>query len=172
MRTIYKTISSAAAALLVAASSSQEPPVRPVAPRETPKDVLELIAAKPELSLFAEAVKAAGLEATLRRKGPWTLFAPTNEAFRALPDGTLTEWAKPENRGVVSEVMSYHVVRGLIPTDGVSTADLTTLQGSRMVLKNADGMLWVGRAEVLQRDIEGTNGVVHVINMVMEPDAQ
>jgi uncharacterized surface protein with fasciclin (FAS1) repeats len=172
MKTIGKTISIAAAALLVAASSSQEPPVRPVVPKETPKDVLELIAAKPELSLFAEAVKAAGLEGTLRGRGPWTLFAPTNEAFRALPEGTMTEWSKPENRAVFSEVISYHAVRGFIPADEVPTAELTTLQGSRLVLKNADGMLWVGRAEVLQRGIEGTNGVVHVINMVMEPDAQ
>jgi uncharacterized surface protein with fasciclin (FAS1) repeats len=172
MKSITTSISVAAAALLVAASSSQETPVRPVVPKETPKDVLELIAAKPELSLFAEALKSTGLDVTLRRKGPWTLFAPTNEAFRALPEGTMTRWSRPENRGLVSEVMSYHVVSGLVPTEGVTTRELTTLQGSRMVLKSADGMLWIGRAEVVQRDLEGTNGVVHVINRVMEPDAQ
>lgn len=172
MKTIRKTFPLLAAVLLAGAGAGQNEPVRPVAPREPPKDVLELIAAKPELSLFAEAVKATGLEATLRRKGPWTLFAPSNDAFRALPEGTMTEWSKPENRGAFAEVIFYHVVPGRILTSGVSTEELTTLQGSRVVLKNTDGVVWVGRGEILRGDLEGTNGVVHVINMVMEPDLQ
>lgn len=171
MTTIGRFISSFALSLMLGAGGQNEP-VRPVTPKEQPKDVLEVIATRPELSLFAEAIKAAGLESTLRTKGPWTILAPSNDAFRTLPEGTMTEWSKPENRGLLTDVISYHVLRGRMRVSGISTEDVTTLQGSRVVLKNTDGVVWVGPAEVLKGDLEGVNGVVHVINMVLEPDQQ
>jgi uncharacterized surface protein with fasciclin (FAS1) repeats len=172
MTTIAKSISSFAAALIFGAGLAQDEPVRPVVPKELPKDVLEILAARPDLSLFAEAVKASGVDATLRRNGPWTVLAPTNDAFHALPAGTMTEWSKPENRGMLADIIEYHVIRGKMPTAGITTADVTTLQGSRIVLKNTEGVVWVGRGEVLLGDLEGTNGVVHVINMVLEPNGE
>ena len=172
MTTIAKFISSFAAALIFGAGSAQNEPVRPVVPKELPKDVLEVIAGRPDLSLFAEAIKASGVEMTLRRNGPWTVLAPTNDAFRALPEGTMTEWSKPENRGTLADVIEFHVIRGRMLTAEISTADVTTLQGSRIVLKNAEGVVWVGRSEVLVGDLEATNGVVHVINMVLEPNGE
>ena len=161
-----------AAAVFLAGGAAQEDPVRPVVPGEQPKDILEVIAARPELSLFAEAIKASGLDATLRRRGPWTVFAPSNDAFRALPEGTMTKWSKPENRGILSEVISYHMIRGNVEIAEVSTEEMTTLQGSKLVMKNTDGILWVGRGEVLHGDLQATNGTVHVINVVLEPDVQ
>jgi uncharacterized surface protein with fasciclin (FAS1) repeats len=170
--TIAKSISSLAAALIFGAGLAQNEPVRPVVPKEVPKDVLEVIATRPDLSLFAEAIKASGVENTLRRSGPWTVLAPTNDAFRALPEGTMTEWSKPENRGALADFIEYHVIRGKILTSEISTADVATLQGARVVLKKTDGVVWVGRGEVLVGDQEATNGVVHVVNMVLEPDGE
>ncbi|MCW1924752.1 fasciclin domain-containing protein [Luteolibacter arcticus] len=170
MKTITTSISAVAAALVLGAGLAQNEPVRPVVPKEQPKDVLEVIASRPDLSLFADAIKAAGVEATLRRNGPWTVLAPTNDAFRALPEGTMTEWSKPENRGKLADVIQYHIIRGPLPTPGISTAEVTTLQGSRIVLKQTEGVVWVGRGEVVAGDLGATNGVVHVINMVLEPD--
>lgn len=172
MTTIAKSISSIAAALIFGAGLAQNEPVRPVTSKEQPKDVLEVMAARPDLSLFAEAIKASGVETILRGKGPWTVLAPTNDAFRALPDGTMTELSKPESRGALADLIQYHVIRGKMPTSKISTADVTTLQGSRVVLKRAEGIVWVGRGEVLVGDLEATNGVVHVTNMVLEPDVE
>jgi len=172
MTTIAKSISSIAAALIFGAGFAQNEPVRPVVPKELPKDVLEIIAARPDLSLFAEAIKASGVETTLRRNGPWTVLAPTNDAFRALPEGTMTEWSKPENRGALADLIEYHVIRGKMPTSEISTADVITLQGTRIVLKNTEGVVWVGRGEVMVGDLEATNGIVHVINMVLEPNGE
>ncbi|MEK7952383.1 fasciclin domain-containing protein [Luteolibacter soli] len=168
MTTIAKSISSIAAALIFGAGLAQDAPVRPVAPKEHPKDVLEVIAARPDLSLFAEAIKASGVESTLRRSGSWTVMAPTNDAFRALPEGTMTELSKPENRGALTDLVEYHIIRGKMPTSEIGTSEFVTLQGSPIVLKKAAGAVWVGRGEVLVGDLEGTNGVVHVINMVLE----
>jgi uncharacterized surface protein with fasciclin (FAS1) repeats len=170
MTTIAKTISSMALAVLAGAGIAQQDPIRPADDQTQPQDVLEVIAAQPELSIFAEAIKGAGLEATLRRKGPWTVLAPTNEAFRTLPAGTLTEWSKPENRSLLADIMEYHVIRGAMRTGDIATADVPTLQGSRVVLKATQGVVWVGPGEVLKADLEATNGVIHVINMVLEPD--
>ncbi|RYD64049.1 MAG: fasciclin domain-containing protein [Verrucomicrobiaceae bacterium] len=172
MTTIAKSISSIATALIFSAGMAQNEPVRPVTSKEQPKDVLEVIAARPDLSLFAEAIKASGVETILRGNGPWTVLAPTNDAFRALPEGTMTELSKPESRGALADLIQYHIIRGKTPTSEISTADVTTLQGSRIVLKRAEGIVWVGRGEVLVGDLEGTNGVVHVTNMVLEPDVE
>ena len=172
MTTTAKSISAIATALILGAGLAQNEPVRPVTPKEQPKDVLEVMAARPDLSLFAEAIKASGVEMTLRRNGPWTVLAPTNDAFRALPEGTMTELPKPESRGALADLIEYHVIRGKMPTSEISTADVTTLQGSRVVLKTAEGIVWVGRGEVLVGDLEATNGVVHVINMVLEPNGE
>lgn len=172
MTTISKSISSIATALIFGAGLAQNEPVRPVTSKEQPKDVLEVIAARPDLSLFADAIKGSGVETILRGKGPWTVLAPTNDAFRALPEGTMTELSKPESRGALADLIQYHIIRGQMPTSEISTADVTTLQGSRVVLKRAEGIVWVGRGEVLVSDLEGTNGVVHVINMVLEPDVE
>jgi len=172
MTTTAKSISAIAAALILGAGLAQNEPVRPVTPKEQPKDVLEVIAARPDLSLFAEAIKASGVEMTLRRNGPWTVLAPTNDAFRALPEGTMTELSKQESRGALADLIEYHVIRGKMPTSEISTADVATLQGSRVVLKAAEGIVWVGRGEVLVGDLEATNGVVHVINMVLEPNGE
>ena len=172
MTTIAKTISAIGAGLIFGAGLAQNEPVRPVTSKEQPKDVLEVIAARPDLSLFAEAIKASGVETILRGKGPWTVLAPTNDAFHALPEGTMTELSKPESRGALAGLIQYHVIRGKMMTSDISTADVTTLQGSRVVLKRAEGIVWVGRGEVLVGDLEGTNGVVHVTNMVLEPDVE
>lgn len=172
MTTIAKSISAISAALILGAGLAQNEPVRPVASKEQPKDVLEVIAARPDLSLFAEAIKASGAETLLRGKGPWTILAPSNDAFRALPEGTMTELSKPESRGALADLIQYHIIPGKMTTSEISTQDVTTLQGSRVVLKKAEGIVWVGRGEVVVSDIEGTNGVVHVTNMVLEPDVE
>lgn len=136
------------------------------------KDLATTLAGEPELSTFRSLVKTAGLEKTLRRQGPYTILAPTNAAFRMLPGETLSRLKDPANRSELSAWMSYHIVPGNYSSSGIDTEELTTLQGSKLVMHRELGTIWIGRAEVLKADRQATNGTIHVINMVLEPDLQ
>jgi uncharacterized surface protein with fasciclin (FAS1) repeats len=136
------------------------------------KDLAATMASVPELATFHSLVKASGLEATLRGKGPYTILAPTDAAFRMMPDETLSRLKDPANRSELSDWVSYHIIPGSYTSSGIDTTEVTTLQGSKLVLHREVGTIWIGRAEVLQPDRQATNGTIHVINMVLEPDRQ
>ena len=136
------------------------------------KDRVDVLTTQPDLSIFTAAMKAAGLGEILRGEGSYTVLAPANDAFRVLPDGMLEELMKPGNRDKLVELLRYHIIPRRIPSSAISTEDVATLQGSRVILKADGGTIWVGRGEVMRADLNAANGVIHVINVVLEPDEE
>ena len=117
-------------------------------------------------------MKAAGLEATLHRSGPYTILAPNDAAFRMLPEGTLEDLLKPAHKQRLRDLIGYHIVPGDFRSGKIDTEEHATLQGSKLVLNHELGTIWIGTAEVIKQDITSSNGTVHVINMVLEPDRE
>ena len=116
------------------------------------------------------AVTAAGLAETLKGEGPFTVFAPTDEAFAALPEGTVENLLKPENKDQLIAVLTYHVVPGKVMSGDIAgkMMPVKTVQGSELDVDATDGVK-VDGASVVQADIETSNGVIHVIDTVMLP---
>lgn len=134
------------------------------------KDNLVAIAAgNKNFSTLVAAVKAAGLVDALSGDGPFTIFAPTNEAFAKLPAGTVESLLKPENKEKLQAVLKYHVVAAKVMAADVKTGEVKTLQGSTLEIKVADGAVTVDKAKVIKTDIVGSNGVIHVIDSVILP---
>jgi transforming growth factor-beta-induced protein len=128
------------------------------------KDIVETASAAGSFKTLLAAVEAAGLTETLKGDGPFTVFAPTDEAFGNLPEGTVEELLKPENRERLVSILTYHVVPGLVL---LGKKDLTTVEGDP-VLVQPDGVT-VNGAKVLALDIQASNGVIHVIDRVLLP---
>lgn len=137
------------------------------------QDIVALAIDTPSLSTLVSAVQAAELVDTLSGPGPFTVFAPTNTAFDALPAGTVDELLMPENQEQLQAVLTYHVVPGTYMagdlTDGMT---LTTVEGSNITVGVHDGMVTIDGATVEMADIEASNGVVHVIDQVILPPEQ
>ncbi len=121
-----------------------------------------------DLSTLVAAVDAAGLVPTLQGDGPFTVFAPTNEAFAALPDGLLDQLLLPCNQDALSQILTYHVVAAKVPSSDVTAGDVETVQGGTITL-GTDGGVTVNDATVTTADVEASNGVVHVIDGVLVP---
>jgi len=118
------------------------------------------------------AVQAAGLVETLQSKGPFTVFAPTDEAFAKLPAGTVESLLKPENKGQLVAVLTYHVVAGQVKAaDVVKLNGAATVNGQQVAIKVADGKVTIDQATVVTADIPCSNGVIHVIDQVIRPSA-
>ncbi len=133
-------------------------------------NILELTTETESLSTLATAVEAADLEATLQTEGPYTVFAPTNEAFENLPEGVLNELLKPENKEQLVAVLTYHVIPGEVMSDDVTkTMKAKTIQGSNASVKSNGESVMIENAEVVKADINASNGVVHVIDEVILP---
>ena len=116
------------------------------------------------------AVQAAGLAEKLSGPGPFTVFAPTNEAFSKLPPGTLDELLKPENKAKLVSVLTYHVVPGNVKAkDVVKLKEATTVAGSNVAIVVKNGVIMIDGAKVVQTDITSSNGVIHVIDAVILP---
>jgi len=134
------------------------------------KTIVETAVAADGFNTLVAAVKAAGLVDVLSSKGPFTVFAPTDEAFAALPDGTLESLLKPENKGKLVAILKYHVVPGKVMAGKVVTlSEAKTAQGSAVDIEVKDGTVMVDKAKVLKTDIECSNGVIHVIDKVILP---
>ena len=133
-------------------------------------DIVDLAVATDFLSTLVAAVQAGDLVDVLKGDGPFTVFAPTNEAFAALPAGTVENLLKPENKAQLVAVLTYHVVPGKIMSSDLSNGQKAkTVQGAEVEVKIWDGKVSISGATVTTADIEATNGVVHVINKVMLP---
>jgi len=145
-------------------------------------DIVDVAAGNADFSTLVTAVKAAGLVDTLKSKGPFTVFAPTNAAFAKLPAGTIPTLLKPESKGTLTAVLTYHVVAGkLMAADVVAAikagggkAEVTTVQGGKLtatlmgnvvMLRDAKG----GMSHIRATDIATSNGVIHVIDTVVMP---
>ena len=116
------------------------------------------------------AVKAAGLAETLSGEGPFTVFAPTDEAFKKLPKGTLERLLKPENKEKLASILKYHVVSGAVMAkDVVKLEKAKTVQGKNVRIKVMEGKVKVNKANVVKTDVRSSNGVIHVIDTVILP---
>lgn len=152
------------------------------APMYPTKDIVDNAVNSQDHTTLVAAVKAAGLVDTLKGPGPFTVFAPTNEAFAKLPAGTVDSLLKPENKDTLTKVLTYHVVSGNLDSaaleqqikDGHGTATLTTVageplkvmrKGRDLVVEDAKG----GHAKVTIADVRQSNGVIHVVNAVLMP---
>lgn len=123
-----------------------------------------------KFNTLVAAVKAAGLVDTLKGDGPFTVFAPTDEAFAKLPAGTVESLLKPENKAKLQSILTYHVVAGkVMAADVVKLDSAKTVQGQNVGIKVAGGSVMVNGAKVVKADIETSNGVIHVIDTVILP---
>jgi uncharacterized surface protein with fasciclin (FAS1) repeats len=144
----------------------------PASQSQTQGDIVDIAASAGTFKTLVAAVQAAGLVETLRGQGPFTVFAPTDEAFRALPAGTVERLLRPENRGELTRILTYHVVPGRVTSDQLAgrTARPATVQGQKLRVDGRQGVS-VDQARVIRADIAASNGVVHVIDRVLIPPA-
>merc|ERR1719183_1161494 len=138
------------------------------------KTIVDLAVATPDLSTLVTAVKAAGLVDTLSGKGPFTVFAPTNEAFAKLPRGTLDNLLKPENKQQLVDILTYHVAAGSVHAkDLTNNEQIKTVEGKAVKVSVIPyvNYVYINNARVTQADVGASNGVVHIIDTVLMPPA-
>lgn len=140
------------------------------APMDGGDDIVDIAASNDDFSTLVAAVSAAGLVDTLKSEGPFTVFAPTNAAFAALPDGTVESLLLPENKDQLVAILTYHVVPGAVTSDQLigQRLNVATVQGDTVHVDGTDGVT-VNNATVTTPDIIATNGVIHVIDTVLLP---
>ena len=182
MRSFITVLALAATAALPSASQAQHTKMVGGAAMYPTKDIIDNAVNSKDHTTLVAAVKAAGLVETLKGKGPFTVFAPTNAAFAALPAGTVDNLLKPENKATLSGILTYHVVAGDMSAKdllaaikkGKGSTELTTVNGGKLVamkkgkhlvLKDEKGNI----AHITIADVKQSNGVIHVINKVLMP---
>ena len=134
------------------------------------KDIVDTAVSAGDFSTLVTAIKAADLVTTLKGKGPFTVFAPTNQAFAKLPHGTLENLLKPENKDKLASILTYHVVPGkVMASDVVNLSHAKTVNGQSLMIKTSYGTVMVDNAKVIKTDIDCSNGVIHVIDSVLLP---
>lgn len=137
---------------------------------EAPKDVVDIAMGSADHSTLVAAVKAAGLAETLKGAGPFTIFAPTNAAFSALPAGTVDGLLKPERKADLTKILTYHVVAGAVKAADLKDGQkVKTLQGGELTVSIKDGKVKINGANVTAADLSGSNGVIHVVDAVLMP---
>jgi uncharacterized surface protein with fasciclin (FAS1) repeats len=134
------------------------------------KDIVDTAVAAGSFKTLTTALNAAGLVETLKGKGPFTVFAPTDEAFAKLPAGTVESLLKPENKQKLTSILTYHVVAGNVKAaDVVKLSSAKTLNGQSVSIKTLGGKVFINGATVVKADIATTNGTIHVIDTVLLP---
>ena len=142
----------------------------PAAQSASTKDIVDTAVAAGSFKTLVAAVKAAGLVDTLKGEGPFTVFAPTDAAFAKLPEGTIAELLKPENKAKLQAILTYHVVPGkVLAADVVKLTGAKTVQGQQIDIAVKNGKVSVDGANVVKTDIQTSNGVIHVIDSVILP---
>ncbi len=158
----FKMLAAALVALMLAAA--------PLFAASHQKDIVDTAVAAGSFKTLVAAVKAAGLVETLKGKGPFTVFAPTDEAFAKLPAGTLDTLLKPENKEKLKGILTYHVVPGkVMAKDVVTLKEAKTVNGQMLTIAAKDGKVMVDNAHVAKTDVVAGNGVIHVIDAVLLP---
>ncbi|GAB5487413.1 MAG: fasciclin domain-containing protein [Parasphingorhabdus sp.] len=173
---ITKTLASATSAMVlsVAVFSIAVIPANPVMAgdhaQKAKTDIVDTAVAAGTFNTLVAAVQAAGLEATLRSDGPFTVFAPSDDAFAKLPAGTVETLLKPENKEQLVSILTYHVVPGKVYSKSLAgkQIDAKTVQGTTVAVNGTDGVK-VDNATVVAADIKTSNGVIHVIDSVLMP---
>lgn len=134
------------------------------------KDIVDTAVAAGSFKTLAAALQAAGLVETLKGDGPFTVFAPTDEAFARLPAGTVESLLEPENKAKLQAILTYHVVAGSVSaSEVVKLKSAKTVNGQSVSIKVADGAVSINGAKVVKTDIQTSNGVIHVIDTVILP---
>ena len=134
------------------------------------KDIVDTAVAAGSFKTLAAALTAADLVTTLKGAGPFTVFAPTDEAFAKLPAGTVEMLRKPENKAKLQRILTYHVVAGKVrAADVVKISSAKAVSGDTLAIASRDGGVTVGGAKVVKTDIAASNGVIHVIDSVILP---
>ena len=161
---MIKTFAIAATALALVAATS-----RP-AVAQAQKDIVDTAVAAGSFNTLAKALTAAGLVETLKGAGPFTVFAPTDEAFAKLPAGTVESLLKPENKDKLRRLLTYHVVSGrVMAADVVKVKSAKAVSGDSITVATKSGDVTVDNAKVVKTDIAASNGVIHVIDAVIMP---
>ena len=141
-----------------------------IASSHTKKDIVDTAVSAGSFNTLVAAVQAADLVDTLKGEGPFTVFAPTDDAFAKLPAGTVEDLLKPENKDKLKAVLTYHVVSGKYMAKDVATMKMAdTVNGQSVLISMDAGNVMVDNAKVVQADIECSNGVIHVIDTVILP---
>ena len=136
----------------------------------TTSNLVEQAASNDQFQTLVKAIEAAGLTETLAGEGPYTVFAPTNDAFAALPANTLDSLLLPENKEVLVKLLKYHVVSGAVPSSEIQSGEITTMAGKSVTVQvGEDGNVSVNNAQVTQADIKANNGIIHVVDHVILP---
>lgn len=134
-------------------------------------DIVDTAIEAGQFSTLVAAVKAADLVDTLKGEGPFTVFAPTDEAFAALPEGTVDTLLMPKNQDQLQAVLTYHVVPGkIMAEDAMAASSATTVQGQDLTITTMDGKVMINDATVTAADVKASNGVIHVIDSVLMPE--
>jgi uncharacterized surface protein with fasciclin (FAS1) repeats len=133
------------------------------------RNLVQLAQNNPQLSTLVKALMAADLVSTLQGNGPFTVFAPTNDAFDKLPPGVLQNLLKPENKAKLVEVLSYHVIPEKVLSSDIKTMKAKTLNGKNLDVKVQGAEVKVNNANVTKTDLVGSNGVIHIIDAVLIP---
>lgn len=137
---------------------------------DTPKDIVDVASGSPDHTTLVAAIKAAGLVETLKGAGPFTVFAPTNTAFSALPAGTVESLLTPEKKADLTNILTYHVVAGSVKAADLKDGQkVKTLQGGELTVSIKEGKVMINGANVTAADLTSSNGVVHVIDAVLMP---
>ncbi len=177
------TAGSIAALLFLAgcSSSSDEPAAETTTAAASPSDamteeamevgtIVDVASGNEDFETLVAAVVAADLAETLSGEGPFTVFAPTDAAFDALPEGLLDALLLPENKDVLTQILTYHVVSGEVTSDQVSAGDVDTVEGEAITITTPDGAVVLNdTATVTAVDVDASNGVIHVIDGVLVP---
>ena len=146
--------------------------VSPARAQQT-KDIVDTAVAAGSFKILSKALTAADLVGTLKGAGPFTVFAPTDEAFEKLPAGTLDNLLKPENKAMLVRVLTYHVVPGrVMAADVVKINSAKAVSGDSLHIKATGGNVMVDKARVTKTDIIASNGVIHVIDSVLLPPGE
>jgi len=134
------------------------------------KDIVDVAVENGSFNTLVAAAKAGGLVETLKGEGPLTVFAPTDEAFAKLPEGTVDMLLMPENKDKLVSILTYHVVAGnVMSTDVVKLDSATTVQGTDVKITVDDGTVMINDSKVVMADVKASNGVIHVIDSVLMP---
>jgi len=135
------------------------------------KDIVDTAVGAGSFKTLVAAVKAAGLVETLKGEGPFTVFAPTDEAFAKLPKGTVESLLKPENKQKLASILTYHVVSGKVKAKKAAKLDSAkTVNGSEIAIKPSGKTLMINKSKVIKADIKTSNGIIHVIDAVLIPE--
>jgi uncharacterized surface protein with fasciclin (FAS1) repeats len=134
-------------------------------------DIVDTAIAAGQFKTLATALEAAGLVEVLKGDGPFTVFAPTDEAFAALPEGTVEELLKPENKDKLVKILTYHVLPIKVKSKKITSGKVETVNGQSVTVEVSDDGITVDGANVIEADIKASNGIIHVIDKVILPES-